>query len=408
MQAFSSVVAVFKGRSAARLLLATFLLVSVALVVSTPATSHAKAHSTSIQLSTIAMINARHGWAFARDRKHLLITALGPEHWTDVTPPLVVNNISTITVTASFFLDATHGYLGVELQNGNVFLLSTQDGGKTWQSTQFSIPILTDPVTITQITFLDVQHGWLSFDRAQVEPGVFDILLMSTGDGGKTWHTLFDTSQNPSVLPPPFSLSSHFLFLTPQDGWVTGILPADDVYLYETHDGGKTWKRANIAPMKGGESVDFTQDYGPYWQNSKAATLYVKYDPFTGNGMPHITTYQTHDGGASWILEPSSPSTSFQEFSLLSFLNAQQGWSFGFDGAGQFILHHTSNGGQFWSLLQPRGLPQADINNQVLLQLSFITSTTGWVLINGKQNIIHLFQTSTGGHDWYELHPVVG
>ncbi len=382
-------------------------LLSVGLLI--PSLVHAKAAAPAGTIQTYGptMINQHFGWAVsANSPYHVYRTHSGPEHWNDVTPPLIASNPQTI-ITSTYFPNATRGYLGVELQNGSVFLLSTQNGGKTWQATPFNIPIISDPVTITQITFLDMQHGWLSFDRANTQPGRFDILLMSTSDGGKTWHTLFDTTQNPSALPLPYSNSSHFVFTTPQDGWVTGILPAVDVYLYATHDGGKTWKRANIAPIKGGDSVDFTQDYGPYWRNSRTATLYVKYDPSTGNGMPHITTYQTYDGGSSWILEPSSPSTSFSELYSLSFLNAEQGWSFGFNAGGQFILHHTSNGGKSWELVSPTGLLKPDSQNQEIGQLSFINARTGWISIKDIQNNWNLFQTNDGGHTWHALHPTL-
>ena len=44
--------------------------------------------------------------------------------------------------------------------------------------------------------------------------------------------------------------SSSFLFVTPHDGWVTGMWLNAQVYLYATHDGGKTWKPTAIAPVK--------------------------------------------------------------------------------------------------------------------------------------------------------------
>ncbi len=373
-----------------------------------PSLVHAKAAAPAktIQVSGLTMINQHFGWAVsANSPYHVYRTHSGPEHWSDVTPPLLASDPQTI-LTSSYFPDATRGYLGV-LQNANVFLLSTQDGGKTWQTTPFAIPILTDPVTITQITYVDTQHGWLSFKRANFQPGDYDILLMSTNDGGKTWQTLFDTTQNPSVLPLPYGNSSHFLFTTPQNGWVTGIQLNGDAYLYATHDGGKTWKQPNIAPLKGSGSIDFSQDYGPYWQNSKTATLYVKYDTSSGNGMPHITTYQTYNGGASWILESSSPSSSFQELFSLNFLNAQQGWSFGFDGQGQFIVHHTNNGGRSWELISPTGLLKPDTQNQVIGNLSFLNARTGWVAIKDIQNNWNLFQSDDGGHTWNAIQPLL-
>lgn len=132
----------------------------------------------------------------------------------------------------------------------------------------------------------------------------------------------------------------------------------------------------------------------------------MKYDTSSGNGMPHLTTYQTQDGGKTWLLGPSSPSTWYTEFTSFSFPNAREGFSFGFDGQGQFVLHHTSTGGRTWDLIHPNGLLKPDVDNQVLGGLTFLTPLTGWVWIKDSQNNWNLFQTDNGGHNWHALHPV--
>ncbi|BCL80529.1 hypothetical protein ccbrp13_29940 [Ktedonobacteria bacterium brp13] len=56
----------------------------------------------------------------------------------------------------------------------------------------------------------------------------------------------------------PFSLSCTFAFTSPLNGWATGIWLSGDVYLYATHDGGKTWSKANDTLIKGAADSYFT------------------------------------------------------------------------------------------------------------------------------------------------------
>lgn len=386
-----------------KLLLTTFMLTVLAaggfLV---PSVAQARTDSLStqkIQLSQLTMIDQLHGWALDKNRKHVFMTYQGPGRWIDVTPSFMIKNPDSY-VTNSFFLNATHGYIGL-LLGEKTYLITTQNGGHTWQTTPFNLPIIGDIPAITQINFIDTQHGWLTFDINQVQPGEFQIRLMRTSNGGKTWQTMLDTSQTPASLPVPYSLSANFTFINAQDGWVTGIYLYGIVYLYDTHDGGKTWSASGITPVKGYKDINFTQDYGPFWQGSHSATLVVKYD--TNDTLSHITTYQTHDSGKSWIPGPSSPiSYNF----ISSFVNAQEGWNFEFDGQDHYAILHTSNGGLSWNSFRPSGLIPANADTQVLENIQFINTTTGWLIIQDDQGNLNLFQTNTGGRYWHALQPV--
>lgn len=238
MQPLSSSSADDRGKAAGwqarlpKLLLATFMLTVLTVgAFLVPSTAQARALPISmstptptptnqIKISRLTMIDQQHGWTISTN-KHVFITSQGPEHWTDVTPSFLTQN-PTSYITTAFFLNATHGYIGLLLGN-NSFLLSTQDGGSTWQTTPLNIQAASDLPAIYQITFTDAQHGWLVIDKGQVQPGQFWVLLMSTIDGGKTWQTMVDTSQNPASLPTPYSLSAEFTFTNPLNGWVTGI-----------------------------------------------------------------------------------------------------------------------------------------------------------------------------------------
>ncbi|EFH80688.1 WD40/YVTN/BNR-like repeat-containing protein [Ktedonobacter racemifer] len=379
------------------LMIGAFLAPSIANAQAAPTSTH------QIQLAGLTMIDQQHGWAFDESHTHIYVTHQGPEHWRDVTPSQF--KATNMFVTTSFFLDAWHGYIGA-LQDQTQILLSTQDSGQTWQTTSFTLSTPGGPYYFYQINFLDSQHGWLAFSAQGSHPGSSVIALLRTSNGGKTWETLLNTVDNPASLARPYGQSIHFTFANLQQGWATGIWLSGEVYLASTQDGGKTWNKDSIAPIKGADSIYFTQSYGPFWQNSRTGTLFVKYDTSSGNGMPHLTTYQTQDGGKTWLLGPSSPSTWYTEFTSFSFPNAREGFSFGFDGQGQFVLHHTSTGGRTWDLIHPNGLLKPDVDNQVLGGLTFLTPLTGWVWIKDSQNNWNLFQTDNGGHNWHALHPV--
>lgn len=92
------------------------------------------------------------------------------------------------------FVDATHGWAAGG--NSAPAVLSTSDGGRTWQSAtpQPSSHPLTD------LTFVDVNHGWTigSYDANSGAP-----VILATTDGGRTWsqRSPLQTAASPSTSP---------------------------------------------------------------------------------------------------------------------------------------------------------------------------------------------------------------
>lgn len=378
----------------------TMLIVGALLAPSAAQARAASPSTQKLQISSLTMIDQTHGWALNKNLNHVYVTSQGPEHWIDVTPSFLIKNLSSY-ITSSFFLNSTDGYIGLWLGE-STYLLRTYDGGHSWQSTLFTIPILGDIPAIVQINFIDPQHGWLSFDRNQVQPGEFQILLMRTTNGGKSWQTMIDTSQTPAGLPAPYSLTFQFAFTNPQDGWVTGAYLYGTVYLYYTHDGGKTWNQSDIPPVKGYQDIDFTDGFGPFWHNSHVGVLTVRYD--LNDGTSHVATYQTYDGGKSWILGPSSP---IGVNTVYSFPDAQDIWGFEFGSQNHYLILHSRTGGLSWQSFQPTGLIAANADTQVLVSIQFLNAATGWVIVKDEQGNFDLFQTNTGGHSWHLVHPVI-
>ena len=374
-----------------------------ALVFLTPETANAAAATENlqeVQLETVSMFNAHSGWALEKDRTRVFHTNDGLLHWKNVTPTslhLPVND-GLNTITTYCFLDAGHAYLGV-LQNGATSLFWTQDSGKTWTTVPFNI----SQYGISQITFLDAQHGWMTFDIDHGH-GNYYIALMSTSDGGKTWQTVFQMTPGAQSSLPEQGLKT-FTFTSPHKGWVTGTedFNAPNARLYETLDGGETWTRVNLPELPHGI---YSFSYGPYFTNAQDGTVLVQYGFNQGAGTGYyLLTYRTHDGGKTRVAAgPALQSTVPNEWEVQSFHNAEQGWTLGIDSDSKPVLHQTTDGGHSWKTIYPVGLQPF---TEIVLELNFFLKMQGIIIDKANDGTQTLFLTDNAGHHWHALHPVV-
>lgn len=167
------------------------------------------------------------------------------------------------------FLSSKTGWaIGEDLSHGD-YLLSTKDGGNTWEQRYPS----SGPVTA--ISFVSGETGFglgeLSDENA----------LLTTRDGGQSWQKL--TSFAGKYWPEGIS------FLSPSEGWVLA-LPADSgdgssQMVLHTSDGGKTWSRRGSF-LSYGQSVYFRFFDA---ENGVAVQASAKWQAF-----------RTQDGGKTW------------------------------------------------------------------------------------------------------------
>lgn len=99
-------------------------------------------------------------------------------------------------------------------------VLYTGDG-RQWQQAG-SVPVDT---LLTAVTFVSAEQGW-----AVGHGGV----VLSTGDGGRTWSTLATLEGSPTLLSVWFGDADH--------GLATGAYGA----AFATRDGGRTWNRIEV------------------------------------------------------------------------------------------------------------------------------------------------------------------
>jgi photosystem II stability/assembly factor-like uncharacterized protein len=200
--------------------------------------------------------------------------------------------------------------LGYSLdRHSTVPLMRTTDGGQHWTT-------LSLPPEISQITFLDRQHGW-AWDQVAVQE---QNSIYQTVDGGKTWVKMSTTSASRSIndpTPGPLPLDNGFglTFITPQHGWATVHVSQDyqRVLLYMTQDGGKTWQLQQLPQPTGGpipgihttiqansHSGAYAVIVGPKFFDAQHGILRIG-SQVSAKKPREIYLYETNDGGQSWL-----------------------------------------------------------------------------------------------------------
>jgi len=340
-------------------------------------------------LESIRMIDALIGWAVTSEQEaeRFLRTTDGGIHWRDVTPflssgqKISVEKVAVLTSLIAWVL------------SGELF--HTVDGGRTWSNED--IP----GGWVQSMQFIDPRDGWIvsvqGANMASVEQDIY-----GSTDGGQTWIKAASTrpfEATGSGLDLQLGLYFDFAFLNATTGWVTGISLAEErVYLYVTHDGGRTWHLQKL-PLP----LLVTSPWGgvtrpPTFFTARHGILPVFYDNLNSQSYRPIASfaifYVTNDGGMTWTsTTPVSTAHSGialdrrgQSLRTYSFVDANHGWLADGD-----VLYATSDGGHHWMKISPTEL-FTDVR-----QIDFISSWVGWAV---RQTSPFLLKTLDGGHTW--------
>lgn len=254
------------------------------------------------------------------------------------------------------FVDRDHAFAA-----GPTRLLSTADGGRTWQSR--SLPPAAPRAQLAS-WFLDPDHGWY-LDRRVVSGTAVSRDLFRTADGGRTWEPVWRGSSGTARYP---------LFRDPLHGWM-----AADLSILGTVDGGRTWG-ALPAPLLDPPAsvVVATQDVVEYstrlggagtivWNAAASSDGGATWGPVRSvpgsdilgvafvdarhwRAIAHYAVWRTDDGGDTWApLSPRLPPGHWLESA--DFLDADRGWSLGGAGAAPYPTRvlRTVDGGAGWT-----------------------------------------------------------
>jgi photosystem II stability/assembly factor-like uncharacterized protein len=365
---------------------------SVLLVSLFAITSPASATQHSGSLQTMKLLTSQVGWTATEDR--LFWTTDGGENWKDITPhfvasteiasvffldisngwvlfantddpnvdepvfevastsdagvnwspmvKVIIPNLNPRSTTLSGdgqidFLDTLHGWMNLDVASSANFrlgiLLSTSDGGSTWNRTPDS------PHIAGSVHFSSPVVGWLA-------GGPGDENLYVTRDGSKSWHELSLKAPQeayPAIYPtyelPVFQDSSHG-FLPVTYSAVEGSQSA--LVLFTTDDGGQTWKADRTLPNLGGASTGVNVPSTIIGSDLIAATV-PSHSRLTLTTLRH-RGYTTRSA-ASVVLPDSGPLK-------LNFANSRQGWVLA---GGELIS--TADGGFTWTDITPATVP---------------------------------------------------
>src|SRR5216683_1194243 len=219
------------------------------------------------------------------NRASVLRTTDGGLHWKQVTPSQVASG----GIDYLYILDETTAWLPG--QGGTWY--RTTDGGATWK------PLGGLQGNVQSFSFSDQNHGWMinqSFSGDTHQKTALD----TTSDGGNTW-------QQTNTLP--FSSIREYHAITEQTGWVTTqAFTAKDVLhskvaLYVTHDAGRTWEPRQLPRPAGITQEVPSYTFGPTFVTEKDGSLFAAF----GQDATHdMYLYVTHDGGKSWQVQGSA------------------------------------------------------------------------------------------------------
>ena len=285
---------------------------------------------------------------------------------------------------------------GCQPPSQHVSLYRTWDGGATWTK-------MPDPgVPANGVFFLDAVHGWI--DSGSAATGLGSDVLYATTDGGKSWNLVGALPKSAPMVWVGGVGSYHVTFSRNSDGsfrgWYLG-----NASLFTSIDGGHSWQPV-VIPAPAGLSA-WTVTPSQPWINGQAGVLPVAYrdpsgpDNATAN---QIYLYQTHDGGTTWGT-PRSPQVGFApvgDVLSITILDQQHIWLTSQSlTAGDKVeagpaVAWTSDGGLSWSV--------ETLHTPHILQMTFRDATHGFALdVTGAYNVNGILSTSDSGMTWQRV-----
>ncbi len=326
----------------------------------------------------INMLDEVYGWAVTETE--LIRTNDGGVTWYNVTPPGLTDvGYSVFTE----FLDKTHAWVQVidpnNYPNGGT-LYRTSDGGITWDSSE-------TPFSSGDIEFVDADHGWMMADLG-VGAGSMAVSVFRTSDGGATWARAFTNDPNLEGAGDSLPLSGIKVMLVPLDvntAWIGGVIySSGSTYLFRTEDGGKTWAQATMMLPAEAQSSELMIEQVKFFAPEQGF-LAIR---MTSTDQQTII-FTTKNGGETWDPAPAKlPSLGRLEIpsakEMIFYYNNQ--------------FYVTKDAAATFEVINP------DVNfGESLTDMSFVNSSTGWVVTTSPTDQRKLYKTTDGGKTWFAI-----
>jgi hypothetical protein len=232
-------------------------------------------------LGEFQLLSHDQGWVITNGQ--LYWTADGGFSWTPVDHP----HAGETPVTGVYFLDELHGWIFLfSARTGQPLVLSTTSG----PDGEWEVVVLENlhedswNLHSAHFDFINGNIGWLSMKLATGSN--FSLgELFKTEDGGLSWSRL--------KIP----IGGQVTFLDEQRGWTAG--GPGNSSLYETHDGGHTWRPLEfdyLFPIEV-EAISL-----PVFRNKQEGVLTLTGSTSTDLDLKIL---ETKDGGITWNLKES-------------------------------------------------------------------------------------------------------
>ena len=336
-------------------------------------------------LESMQLLTPEAGWASTG--RQILWTADAGAHWRDITPTMG----STGSLASIFFLDSARGWILLADRDRDTGaarfnLASTISAGASWSITPLNVPDIDPSRGLSDrgwIDFVDPLHGWLMV-RMNGNTAVSIGVLLTTGNGGKTW-------ESPSPGPP---IAGPLHFVTTKIGWLAG---GPEEALYVTYDGGNSWQQVSVAvPPQMHSSAQPTYD-PPMFSDSVHGFLAVGFSGPDDQNQ-ELALFASNDRGRTWRMGDAFP----QETSAWATTATGSSWIIART-SGRMLAINTRPSSKLGASIPPTDV-SADIGdivgNAPVRQLSFASITQGWALAAGM-----LLSTDNGGVTWMNVTP---
>ena len=329
-------------------------------------------------VESMQMLSPDIGWAVAQGRFYW--TESGGADWNTVSQ----SGLTQGQISSAFFLDTRQGW-ALSCAASGLVVFSTTNAGANWSITNVDIPGVTGNKSDCQISFADSLHGWISLDSASGSNVLYTKTLATsvlvTSDGGRTWNP---TSNDVGTM-------GDICFVTPMDGWM--VVPPNDE-LYVTRDGAKSWTKVSLLPPKEVYPANEATYDLPTFEDSKHGFLPVTYSGALGVKAAAVL-FVTEDGGQTW-----KPDRMLTDLNGLPVGNRVASTVLGSD----WIIANLSNDTSPTLTTIASGATVTAGSNAApghygAVQLSFVTPTRGWVLLNDGR----VLSTIDGGASWSDL-----
>ena len=373
-----------------------------------PSAGGASHHGSLSDILSLDMLNAKQGWTYGPDL--VARTSDGARTFVDVTPPDVR---SQQQVGGTFFLDSKRAWVWVEDKNGSApaTLETTSDGGATWQATGFRTNV------DGGLTFVDSSHGWMLTGQGVADHTAVENTLWRTVDGGRSWPAVYRWTHKLTIQPNVQTgdcAMGEITWTSTSRGFAGVGCPFDSPpALAVTDDGGVTWTREPLPPLKTlagvslGESTGITRAFsmGPL-----IASVSRCVGPDGESCRQYGALYRSSDDGATWTqgaivwggvdIQMPDPDHGFLPDACLT------------DQCDSPELLTTSDGGATWQQLS---LPRALWPNMHAERFyQFVTATVGFAVATSpglasaaESAPATFYSTMDGGHTFSSFTPAL-